>query len=44
MRRMFGAKCEDVLGGWRKLKNEKPCNVHIWPKKVIGWECRMQIG
>jgi hypothetical protein len=36
LRRLFGAKKEEVTGGWRKMYNEELCNLCSSPNiKVI---------
>jgi hypothetical protein len=34
LRRMFGLKRDEVIGGWRKLHNEKPPNLYSLPNII----------
>jgi hypothetical protein len=34
LRRIFGPKREEVAGGWRKLHNEKLCNLYASPNII----------
>jgi PAS domain-containing protein len=34
LRRMFGPKRDEMIGGWRKLHNEELHNLYISPKKL----------
>jgi hypothetical protein len=38
LRRIFGPKCDEVIGGWRKLHNEELHNLYPSPAiiKMIG--------
>jgi hypothetical protein len=33
LRRIFGLKRDEVIGGWRKLHNEELCNLYCLPRK-----------
>jgi hypothetical protein len=35
LRRIFGPKREEVVGGWRGLHNEEPCNLYASPN--VSW-------
>jgi hypothetical protein len=35
LRRIFGSKRDEVIGGWRKLHNEELHNFHSWPSIII---------
>jgi hypothetical protein len=34
LRRIFGPKRDEVMGGWRKLHNEKLCNLYSSPSII----------
>jgi hypothetical protein len=34
LRRIFGPKCDDVIGGWRKLHNEELHNLYSLRNKI----------
>jgi hypothetical protein len=39
LRRIFGLKKDEVMGGWRKLHNEELCNLYSLPDiiRIIKW-------
>jgi hypothetical protein len=34
LRRIFGPKRDEVIGGWRKLHNEELHNMYCWPSVI----------
>jgi hypothetical protein len=34
LRKIFGPKMEEVTGGWKRLHNEKLCNLYFLPDVV----------
>jgi hypothetical protein len=34
LRRMSGLKCDEIIGGWRKLHNIELHNFHFTPKSI----------
>jgi hypothetical protein len=34
LRRIFGAKRDEMVGGWRKLRNEEPHNLYPSPNII----------
>jgi hypothetical protein len=34
LKRIFGLKRDEVIGGWRKLHNEELHNLHSLPSKI----------
>jgi hypothetical protein len=34
LRRLFGPKRDEVMGGWRKLHNEELCDLYSSPSKI----------
>jgi hypothetical protein len=36
LRRIFGPKRDKVMGGWRKLHNEKLCELYSLPSIIRG--------
>jgi hypothetical protein len=34
LRKIFGPKCQEVMGGWRRLHNEELCNLNFSPNII----------
>jgi hypothetical protein len=35
LRKIYGPKRNEMVGGWRKLQNEEPHNIHSSPSIII---------
>jgi hypothetical protein len=44
LRRIFGLKRDEMVGGWRKLHEEELCNLYCSPNIMIMIKSRMTQG